>query len=245
MKYPKNKYVERWSGRNSDTEESFRDSLIESCSRRGYFGQYLRSCFALSCKTEGCMTVKTQRESLTIGLSHRERSHEQEDDALTPRQSIVSFGTVEFRSYPIMLGDNPSASSGPPLTICWQHDPEETLTSDIDTYETCMPARRTKTELRVPPSMREDLLLLTGMYSRHELTSAVKLVKKERDRRIKTAMRNERIDSISTKIESVRSTFRSMNCLRNSVSVSPRTKVRRDTIDSMELCPMASLSAAI
>jgi len=52
----------------------------------------------------------------------------------------VRFSTAEFRYYPITIGDNPSVSSGIPLTIGWDHWEEATrvvpvnISGDSDNY---------------------------------------------------------------------------------------------------------------
>ena len=51
------------------------------------------------------------------------------------KKEEVRFVSVELREYPIILGDNPSCTAGPPIAIAldWDYD---TLTScTIDEYE--------------------------------------------------------------------------------------------------------------
>ena len=62
----------------------------------------------------------------------------------------VRIDKVKFRVYPIILSDNPSTSSGPPIGLGWRYDSKETLISDIDSYETIREEpgiRRMKMEL--------------------------------------------------------------------------------------------------
>ena len=73
--------------------------------------------------------------------------------------SSVSFGTVSIHSHQVILGDNPSVRSGPPLTLDWK--PFDTKTVDLDSYERYFEEegrRRTYAELRIPQGQREQLL---------------------------------------------------------------------------------------
>ena len=73
--------------------------------------------------------------------------------------SSVSFGTVSIHSHQVILGDNPSVRSGPPLTLDWK--PFDTKTVDLDSYERYFEEegrRRTYAELRIPQGQREQLV---------------------------------------------------------------------------------------
>ena len=72
---------------------------------------------------KSCMTIKTHQESLNSS-THSVGS-----------TKSVRYDTVEFREYPIILCDNPSTSSGPPIGLGWAYDPKDTIRTEINAYE--------------------------------------------------------------------------------------------------------------
>ena len=64
----------------------------------------------------------------------------------------VCWGDVEIFEFPNMLGDNPAAGEGAPLTIGWKHVRKETL--DIEYYEF--------TRIQLNPRRRRKELFLSG-----------------------------------------------------------------------------------
>ena len=59
------------------------------------------------------LTVKTQQESVKRSVDSSK--HNKTTSAPCTRSNIVKFNEVSVREYPRCLGDNPSASSGPPI----------------------------------------------------------------------------------------------------------------------------------
>ena len=47
----------------------------------------------------------------------------------------VAFARVEIRYYERILGDNPSCTAGPPMSIGWRYDPSQTVVFGVDEYE--------------------------------------------------------------------------------------------------------------
>ena len=45
-----------------------------------------------------------------------------EASGISITEHTVKFSTVEIRSFPMILGDNPSVSKGPPVTLAWDYD---------------------------------------------------------------------------------------------------------------------------
>jgi len=97
----------------------------------------------------------------------------------------VSFGRILIREHPRALGDNPSVSSGPALSLGWySEDPgcEHSRTTELplDEYEGQRPSRRSRDELVVPRSEREKCLLheagvsLTAMYAAQREAAKIK-----------------------------------------------------------------------
>ena len=73
----------------------------------------------------------------------------------------VRFSNLEIRTYPLTLGDNPSVSSGPPLTLDWNH--ETTHTFSIDAYESQLAPpedRRPLAAMARPASLRVAILCI-------------------------------------------------------------------------------------
>jgi hypothetical protein len=73
----------------------------------------------------------------------------------------VSFGDLEVRKFPIILGDHPDATTGPPVTIGW-----EVMSSfkiPIDEFETNrLGHRRPHNRLRMHPKTRMQMLERTN-----------------------------------------------------------------------------------
>jgi hypothetical protein len=145
------------------------------------------------------LAVKTHRDSLMDMSSRSETS-------CSCRS--VRFDTVEFREYPVILCDNPSAS-GPPIGLGWEYDPEDTLQAQLDDYESHRHGddRRTKSGLRIPPNIREDKLLQAG-YSRSEIRSVVQMSEKEKERRRSSLVRKQRIGPILKGVENIKLGFK-------------------------------------
>jgi len=77
-----------------------------------------------------------------------------------PSKSKVRWGSVLVRDYPIILGDNPCCSCGPPVTLDWEYQEYKPL--DVDTYEFAHPPRRSFRELARNYYQRKSVLYLAG-----------------------------------------------------------------------------------
>eukprot|EP00549_Striatella_unipunctata_P021491 CAMPEP_0118705090 /NCGR_PEP_ID=MMETSP0800-20121206/19653_1 /TAXON_ID=210618 ORGANISM="Striatella unipunctata, Strain CCMP2910" /NCGR_SAMPLE_ID=MMETSP0800 /ASSEMBLY_ACC=CAM_ASM_000638 /LENGTH=152 /DNA_ID=CAMNT_0006607163 /DNA_START=81 /DNA_END=539 /DNA_ORIENTATION=+ len=81
----------------------------------------------------------------------------------------VSFGSIEIREYPVVLGDNHSVKF--PLALDWDH--QNSLSVDCEEYEesrACL--RRTSIEMFTPPCDRLGILLKHN--SRDQVTRSAK-----------------------------------------------------------------------
>lgn len=154
------------------------------------------SCYSASQHHTGCLRIKSKST-----LSNH---------SLPQKTGKVRFDKVEIRLYPIILSDNPSTSSGPPISLGWSYDPNDTVISDVDSYEFTQDepgVRRTRMQLIIPPGVREESMLETG-YSPQEIKSAARQVEKDKQRRYKS-LRKQQIESfILTKAESAKNGFK-------------------------------------
>jgi hypothetical protein len=131
------------------------------------------SSVASECSAEplGCLKVCTHDESLR-------RSYHSHSDAQESRS--VNFSTIEVRSYPMIMGDAPSVSLGPPLTIDWEHQDVEEY--DVSDYEKAKPKKRSKAEMLVPAEVREAWLRDQGYAwsEMEEVRKEINCIKKRR-----------------------------------------------------------------
>ena len=87
----------------------------------------------------------------------------------------VSFGHIHIREYNTELGDNPSCSDGPAITISWKYC--DVLSSDVEEFEERRPPRRSNQQMIIPSSTRIDILTEVG-YSLKEIIEAVEAINK-------------------------------------------------------------------
>lgn len=74
------------------------------------------------------MTSRTVHESLHRGMGQRNR------EGRNKLSRSVSFADVNIREYERILGDNPSCTSGPPISLGWGYSPEPIKLS-VDDFE--------------------------------------------------------------------------------------------------------------
>jgi hypothetical protein len=102
-------------------------------------------------------------------------------DDLAPVQKKVTFIDVTIREYPIIVGDNPAGTGGPPLTIGWKHVSSVDL--DIDKYEEARAGnRRKQQEIQMKQDYRKQLLRSLG-FSLAEMQKGTKAANIVRNRR--------------------------------------------------------------
>jgi hypothetical protein len=126
----------------------------------------------------------------------------------------VGFGTVEVREYARTVGDNPSVSSGPPISyvLCtlqhgwcmrflfsnsilllittfsldWEYYPDAPIYALNDFEATQSKYRRTEKEMALPRPIREDLLRLEWNVTPASMAKAVREVIKVKNQRRQT-----------------------------------------------------------
>lgn len=166
---------------SEDSESSL--SVEDACS---YFAERTNSL-----RRRGVLSVRSIQESLSNeNKDHVEQARKSRLESRlrlhgkSPDDFSVRFGTVVVREYPIILGDNPGASAGPPLSIDWQHNAEYTI--DMDVFEEQRPERREMAELRMPSDVRSSILHNAG-YSRKEIVELLRPINISRRERRTTA----------------------------------------------------------
>lgn len=93
-----------------------------------------------------------------------------ESDDVTPprRHHRVTFTKVCIREYSLECGDNPSVTSGPPITLGWKFNKREAI--DIDTFEADKLGRGECR--RLSAEERENKLLTIGGHSHRSIMNA-------------------------------------------------------------------------
>mmetsp|Transcript_31204 Transcript_31204/g.47798 ORF Transcript_31204/g.47798 Transcript_31204/m.47798 type:complete len:213 (-) Transcript_31204:2018-2656(-) len=133
-------------------------------------------------------------------------------DLSTPRLSNskikkqVSFHKIKIREYERILGDNPSVTSGPPISIGWGYVEEDFIRS-VNEYEGCRPRRRTKSELIIPSFVRRGLLEEEFGVSKESIKAASKEVKGVQKKRHMTRILPEGIENAQEMLQATTRKF--------------------------------------
>lgn len=118
----------------------------------------------------------------------------------------VSFSSIEIRSYLRTMGDIPT-KNGIPVQLDWKYDPniEEYSVDDWERYREDEP-RREKSEMHMPASHRQYMLMREYGFSRGEIMTQMEIVKKAAKDRHKT-ISSLKYQSYEEKLEKTRRVF--------------------------------------
>jgi len=151
----------------------------------------LRNTKDRSNSSSTCDTVETELSRVSHGSSPCLRIASQESSlrhhysSQSTESRRVSFSNLDIFSHAVVLGDNPSVSSGPPLSLAWETLEEAHLS--VDEYEAYrVGSPRSKSQMLTPARVREDLLRSEG-YARKDVQEVIKQVTVIREQRAKSA----------------------------------------------------------
>ena len=85
----------------------------------------------------------------------------------------VCFTAIQIRSYHQTLGDNPSVSYGPPISLDWTYE-QEVIEQSIDVYEQTRRPRRSQRQMAMSYYQRQNLLSWMYGIPKDELRRAKK-----------------------------------------------------------------------
>jgi hypothetical protein len=120
----------------------------------------------------------------------------------------VSFGHIKIREHPRALGDHPSVSSGPALSLDWYSEDgncpySRTKELPLDEYEKERGSPRSRREIVVPRHERQQILLeevgipFSEMYAFQEETAMVKRSRKK-SAKCRQAMMEEKVEDAAS-----------------------------------------------
>jgi hypothetical protein len=98
-----------------------------------------------------------------------------------PQQRSVNFDTIRIREFARTLGDNPSTTHGPPLTLDWHY--QDTKPIKVDEYEETRPPRRVTQEMMIPGNIRENILLSQTETTKKQIARMISQVRSSRHQR--------------------------------------------------------------
>ena len=125
----------------------------------------LRSC--LSSSSRGGLLSSTTKTT-----SSGEKKNE---EFVFATKRYVSFSHMRVREYEVTLGDNPSVSSGVPLSLGWRYDPIKSVISLSGSFdgEADDHQRRATCELKLSDTQRHSLLLSNPSVSMEDLSETL------------------------------------------------------------------------
>jgi len=124
-----------------------------------------------------------------------------------PDSHKVCFTSVEVREYPRILGDNPSVSAGPPISLAWKHDDTARMLLPLEDWERARePDRRSKQEIRVPDHVRVDWLMDAG-FTGSELRRVIDAIEQDKKDRRSSICKSDFQDKADVIAENVKRKF--------------------------------------
>ena len=138
----------------------------------------LKSCLSSS---NSNMSMLSRSKSSTNGFNNssgsKGSSNKNEEFNIVRN---VSFSHSQVRTYETTLGDNPSVSSGAPLSLGWRYDPNENIQSLEDDESEDIGIRRSMSELRLSDRERQRRISSNPNISYTDLHSVLQSVAETR-----------------------------------------------------------------
>eukprot|EP00588_Corethron_pennatum_P000711 CAMPEP_0194299024 /NCGR_PEP_ID=MMETSP0169-20130528/60497_1 /TAXON_ID=218684 /ORGANISM="Corethron pennatum, Strain L29A3" /LENGTH=317 /DNA_ID=CAMNT_0039049085 /DNA_START=547 /DNA_END=1500 /DNA_ORIENTATION=- len=148
-----------FSIRSGDNFDSFRNSTFDSVHSGDAFAEMKQSCEDEICaKDTAVAVISTPRSILKTESKSKEKCS-------------VHFSDVEIRNYPLVLGDNPCCSYGPPVCLGWEHSSVDS--TSLEFYEDNRGKRRKLHQLKMNYYLRMHILK-ERKYSEMEIKAARK-----------------------------------------------------------------------
>eukprot|EP00527_Entomoneis_sp_CCMP2396_P009918 CAMPEP_0198138704 /NCGR_PEP_ID=MMETSP1443-20131203/2102_1 /TAXON_ID=186043 /ORGANISM="Entomoneis sp., Strain CCMP2396" /LENGTH=154 /DNA_ID=CAMNT_0043800601 /DNA_START=43 /DNA_END=507 /DNA_ORIENTATION=- len=116
-------------------------------------------------------------------IKQQESILKHDDISLSTSDKEVCWGSIVLYEFPSILGDNPSVSSGAPLTIGWKHSKTEQIGIDYYEYLRRSNPRRTRRQLIQDAGARGSFLLSQGYTLNDILKSSEEIDKIKESRR--------------------------------------------------------------
>jgi hypothetical protein len=153
-----------------------------------------RSVYSASSGIESILRTKSLGSSISSCESSGSFSSLKSSSSSTSSNSSgsVRFERVEIREYNIVVGDNPSCSSGPPISLGWQYDQKQ-QDLPLDIYEEHRDGnRRISNQMKIPASLRHETLREWNISTKEIIKAQTECdaVKKQRSRTMKKQQRN-------------------------------------------------------
>jgi hypothetical protein len=128
--------------------------------------------------------------------------------------SIVQFDRVTIREYMVTIGDNPSCTSGVPISLDWVYNPDHEETS-VNNYETFRAEyRRFTHEMMIPAHVRHDMLRNEWDVSMTDIMKVSKQIGVVKTQRFKTANQHKRRVRAEEFLETILDSIKKLNCFR-------------------------------
>ena len=157
------------------------------------------------------ISIKDDTQTIMDNSSSTLSSSVNSNNISSNKQRAVSFDVIEIREYEQTIGDNPSVSSGPAISLSWCYYPECKVLP-LDEYESQRePFRRDKRQMLIPPTVREHILQNEWGVSNAEMLKSVNKIIKAKNQRRRT-MANMHFQYMEESIEAVKRGLSSMNC---------------------------------
>lgn len=151
----------------------------------------LKSC--LSSSNSSMMSHNRSMNTLGTGGSRGKSSNKNEEFKLARG---VSFSHEQIREYEVTLGDNPSVSSGVPLSLGWRYNPQERI-SPLDNDSKNDTEKKFERSLSLNKSMSTN-----NIFMRRPPSTLKRLSDRERQRRL-SSNPNVSMEDLSKALQSI------------------------------------------
>ncbi|CAB9499836.1 expressed unknown protein [Seminavis robusta] len=140
----------------------------------------------------------------------------------SPGSTLIQFSVVEIREFERVVGDNPSCSSGVPVSIGWNHG--KTFKMDLEDFEKARPPRRSQMDLVLTRGERHRLLVEWGA-SGQDVIEAIRMIIRVKNQRRQTVNNLGSYDKVEEVFENIGRRFTRFVCRTSSTSVAMKLKV--------------------